>query len=305
MVSVLLALGAAAVFGLGTALQHRAAYGVSRTDVASGRLLPRLLRRPGWVVGLVCSAGAFTLHVAALQRGSLTLVQPIVVTTPVFAVVARSGLDRRWPDPAETVWAMCTWVGLIFFITTVGTDHAPHAANDQTVTWFLIIGTVTAALTGWAARRVRVATYEGFLWGVAAGILYGLTAGLVKVAASHASLGVVALMGHWSAWLVAPAGVGAFMLSQRAYHATRLSVTAPVLNIVDVLVAVTFGSVVFGDHLFDPASHRVVELLGAALIGVGVWRLIQADARHRQGPTSVGSLGRIESPRDGTDRRAS
>ena len=80
-------------------------------------------------------------------------------------------------------------------------------------------------------------------------------------------------------WLVAPAGLSAFFLSQRAFQATRLSVTAPVLNIVDVLVAVAFGSVVFGDRLFLSPGQLVAELVGVTMIGLGIWRLVREDER--------------------------
>ena len=53
------------------------------------------------IAGLVLSGVTFALHVAALQEGPLTLVQPIVVTTVMFAVLVRAGLDRTSPIPAE------------------------------------------------------------------------------------------------------------------------------------------------------------------------------------------------------------
>ncbi len=37
-------------------------------------------------------------------------------------------------------------------------------------------------------------------------------------------------------------------MNQLAYQAARLSVTMPVLNMVDVLVAIGFGSAVFGER---------------------------------------------------------
>ncbi|HEY0237836.1 MAG TPA: hypothetical protein VGC37_04250, partial [Friedmanniella sp.] len=116
MIAAVLALGAAVVFGAATALQHRAASGVSRVDTVPGKLLVRLLQRPSWLAGLGLSGVAFVLHVAALHTGPLTLVQPIVVTTTVFAVFIRSALERSLPDRAEVLWAACTLVGLTIFV---------------------------------------------------------------------------------------------------------------------------------------------------------------------------------------------
>ena len=51
-----------------------------------------LARRPSWLVGIGLSAVAFGLHSAALALGSFALMQPIVVSATVFAVlVARFG----------------------------------------------------------------------------------------------------------------------------------------------------------------------------------------------------------------------
>ena len=100
MLAIVLALAAAAVYGTATALQHHAASGEHRPDGSSRHLLARLWRWPSWLLGLVLSVVAFALHVAALHEGPLILVQPIVVTTVVFAVLVRAGLDRtprfRW-----------------------------------------------------------------------------------------------------------------------------------------------------------------------------------------------------------------
>ncbi|HEY0237173.1 MAG TPA: hypothetical protein VGC37_00875, partial [Friedmanniella sp.] len=122
------------------------------------------------------------------------------------------------------------------------------------------------------------------------------TAGLIKVATTHARLGLGPLVHHWSPWLVAPAGLCAFFLSQSAFQATRLSVAAPVLNIVDVLVAVSFGSVVFGDRLFFSPGQLLVEVLGATMIAVGVWRLVLEDERLHEKHLSLTSLDRHDTP---------
>ena len=306
MLAVVLALAAAAAFGTGTALQHRAASGVPGMDAPPGRLLSRLLRRRSWLAGLCLSAVGFALHVAALHYGPLSLVQPIVVTTTVFAVFVRSALDRMLPDRAEVVWSLCTLAGLTLFIATVGTRGGDHQhGSDRAAAMFLVAGAVVAAVASLLARQTRVPARRGFLLGVAAGILYGLTAGLVKLATSHARFGFGPLLHHWSSWLVVPTGLSAFFLSQSAYQATRLSVSAPVLNIVDVLVAVTFGSVVFRDHLFHSVGQLVLELIGVTMIGVGVWRLVMESELLHERQMESARLERAASPVVDSGRDAS
>ena len=106
-------------------------------------------------------------------------------------------------------------------------------------------------------------------------------------------------------WVVPVAGLTAFTLSQRAYQAARLSVSVPVLNIVDVLVAVTFGAMVFGDRLFATPGRLLAEVAGVTMMAVGVWRLVREDERlheEQQRSTALdpGSTPQLAPDRDGS-----
>lgn len=291
MLAILLAGAAAAVFAAGTSLQHRAAHNVSRVAVSATGLLPRLLRRPSWLLGIALSGVAFVLHVAALRHGALTLVQPIVVSTIVFAVFVRAALDRRFPDRKEVTWALCTWAGLALFITSLEGRVPRHLADDRIEAFFVLAGvTVTVLAVVWAHRTHR-AGRRGLLLGMAAGVLFGLTAGLIKVVLVQTERGLLSAVHHWSLWVMVAAGVNALLLSQRAYHAARLSVVMPILNIVDVLVAISFGALVFGEPLFSTPGRLLAEAAGLILMGVGVWQLAReeeviASSEHRP-PTSA------------------
>ena len=205
---------------------------------------------------------------AALSHGSLAVVQPIVVTTIVFAVFVRSALDRTLPDRQEVLWAICTWVGLALFVGSVHSPDRHHVADDGR----RCCSSSGPPLRWWWRRRRTVdrPTPSRLPARPRRGSLYGMTAGLIKTATSYARIGVGPAVHHWSLWLVAPVGLSAFALSQRAFQEARLSVSVPVLNIVDVLVAVAFGCVVFGDRLFSFPLQLVAELLGATMMAIGV-----------------------------------
>jgi exosortase/archaeosortase len=82
---------------------------------------------------------------------------------------------------------------------------------------------------------------------------------------------------RWPFWMMLVVGVTALLLSQRAYHAARLSITMPILNIADVLVAIAFGMTVFGERLFSTPGHALAELAGLLVVGVGVWQLARQE----------------------------
>lgn len=291
MVAVLLACAAAAVFAAGSALQHRAASGVPREGSSVAGLVSRLLRRPSWLLGMALSAGAFALHIAALRHGSLTLVQPVVVSTIVFAVFVRAALERRLPPRKEIVWAITTWAGLSLFIAALE-DHVPqHPARPHAAVVFAVSGVVLAVVAVACAERARIAALRGFLLASAGGILYGLTAGLIKIVITQAGSGAVMVLTHWSLWAMLIVGANAVLLSQRAYHAARLSITMPILNIADVLVAISFGVVVFGERIFSSPLHLLAELIGLLILATGVWQLARQEEEeveiHEVEATSV------------------
>jgi len=72
-------------------------------------------------------------------------------------------------------------------------------------------------------------------------------------------------------------GANALLLSQRAYHATRLSITMPILNSADVLVAIAFGTAVFRERVFSSPAHLVGGVAGLLVMGLGVWQLARLE----------------------------
>ncbi|MFM6848984.1 MAG: DMT family transporter [Terrabacter sp.] len=241
-----------------------------------------MARTPGWLLGLALSAIAFGLHAAALAHGALVLVQPVVVTGVVFAILIGAVLAHRRPSRAELGWAAVTWAGLGAFLVGTGapvSSVAPHHAAAA------LIGTLAVAfLAGALARRRRARSTGKGLWlGVVSGVLFGLVAVLLKLALVTSSGGLVGLLTSWPIWAMALCGLGAVTVNQRAYQTSRLSVTMPILNIVDVLVALVLAAVVFG----EVPSWTVGALSGGAaglvLMASGVTMLarledIDADA---------------------------
>lgn len=295
--AILLAAAAALAFAAGTSLQHRAASAGPQSGTSAAGLVRRLVRQPSWVIGLGFSGVAFCLHAAALREGSLTLVQPIVVSAIVFAVFIRAGLDRRPPGGTEVAWALATFGGLALFIATLRPGAAQHPAGRSSALIFLAISLAAVVVAVLWSRRVSTAARRGLILGAAAGVLFGLIAGLIKVVVGLAQTGLDNVLDHWASWALVGAGAGALLLNQRAYQAARLSVTMPILNIVDVVVALAFGLSVFGEQLFSSPLRLLLEVGGLLIIGIGVWQL----ARHQE----LGSAAARTRPSERADGTAS
>lgn len=279
--AVLAAFASAACFAVGSAMQQRVAGAASADEESRRGFLVRIAQRPSWLLGLLLSAVAFALHALALSRGDLALVQPVIVSGIVFAVLLRSGLERRLPPRRTLVWLVLTWVGLALFLG-VHPDGADRALHLGRAVVFVVAGVLVVAGAVVVSLRTDVERRRGALLGGAAGLLFGLVAGLVKVVLTQARSGWSEVFTSWPVWTLALVGLCAVLLNQRAYQATRLSVTAPVLNVVQVLVAIAFGFVVLGETGGLSTGTVVAQAIGLAVMIAGVIRLASSgpsDAR--------------------------
>lgn len=275
--AVVLALGSAVSFATGSALQHRAASAKPGNKASQSRLVARLVRRPSWLIGLLLSGLAFILHAAALSKGGLALVQPVIVSGIVFAVLIRSGLERRFPPPRRTVvWLVLTCAGLALFL------EARPAAIDQPANMgkavlVQIVGAALALSASLLARRPNAGHSRGVLLAATTGVLYGLVAGDVKLVLANSG-GLLGALTSWPLWALLAAGVCAVLVNQHAYQSTKLWVTAPLVSIGEALVSVGFGVIVFNEISHSTALELLGQAAGLALVITGVIKL--ASTQH-------------------------
>lgn len=280
-----LALGSAATFGLSTSLQHLASSRLKGTRTHS--MLASLVRTPLWLAGMGLSVVAFLMHAVALSAGALVVVQPVIVTGVVFAVLIRAALDRRRPSRAEVCWATLTWAGLATFLLgvgspTVATGLPQHAATAVAS----LLG--LSGLAAFSAHRCREGSVSKGLWlGVVSGVLFGLVAVLLKLVLLTTTAGPAGALVSWPLWVMVASGSCAVLVNQRAYQTTRLSVSMPILNIVDVLVALVLAAVVFGETPTWALGTLIAEAVGLAAMGLGVTKLARLeDQRDHPVPAS-------------------
>lgn len=292
--AVLAAFASAACFALGSAMQQRVAGASTAAEESRGGFLVRLVQRPSWLAGLLLSAVAFGLHALALSQGDLALVQPVIVSGIVFAVLIRSGLEHRLPPGRTVVWLVLTWAGLALFLAVRG-EAVERAVREGRGVVFVAVGVVAAVVAILVSRSTSSQRRRGALLGGAAGLLFGLVAGTLKLVLTQARSGWTQALTSWPLWTLAVVGLCAVAVNQRAYQATRLSVTAPILNVVQVLVAIAFGFVVLGETEGLSAGVLAGQTVGLVVMVFGVARLASepgssppAEASREQVPAVQG-----------------
>src|SRR4051795_2746248 len=127
--SVILAIGSAAVFALGTVLQQRVVMDAPEAKEASAGILFRLVQHPVWLAGIGAYGIAFGLQAAALGDGRLGGGQPILATTIVFALPLGVWLSAQRITRRDVVAAFVVTAGLALFLLLAdpsgGKDDAP------------------------------------------------------------------------------------------------------------------------------------------------------------------------------------
>src|ERR1700722_6065894 len=127
---VLLSLASAASYGMAAVLQHQAAIREPPEMSLRAGLLVSLAHRPLWLVGNALDGVGYLFQFLALRRGSLALVEPLLVLSLVFALPVGAWLEHRRGSAADVGSTAVIAAGLAPFLGVAqpGIGH-PHASG--------------------------------------------------------------------------------------------------------------------------------------------------------------------------------
>lgn len=283
LVATVAALLAAALFAVSTALQHRSAGLVTEADTLGTARLPgfisRTVRHPLWIVGSVAGLGGFALHALALRDGPLTLVQPLLVSSAIFALALRQLLEHRRPRSNELGWAFAMAVGLVSFLTiSTPADGVTHPADAVPT---IVLGTLLGIgiLGFFVVGRHAAGGPAAALLGTATGLSFAAKAGLLKQVVVTLDHGAWALATAWPLYAFIAVWPLSLLLNQLAYQAGPLRSSLPAITVVDPVVSVIIGVAVFDDQFRNGPVQLLGEAFGLALVvaaAVGLTRSMPA-----------------------------
>jgi drug/metabolite transporter (DMT)-like permease len=276
-VSVLLALCAAFSNAVYVTTQHLASTS-GRSARASGmRLVFSLLRSPLWLFGWVAALGAFAFQAGALNHGELSIVQAVLVTELVFGLALR----RAWIGQAVSsrAWAAAalTCAGLAVFV--LADEPQGGSPSPSTHEWLIVVGAFggAAGVMALAARAGGSASRRAALYAAAAAVVWALVATFIKTATETLTQsGVAAVFGDWPVYALAVGGVAGVVLVQAALHVGPLSVSQPLLVILDPTVSVLLSILLFQERYTGGPAAIVASLLGFLVMCAGVIALTRA-----------------------------
>ncbi|PWW23668.1 hypothetical protein JD79_02843 [Geodermatophilus normandii] len=265
-----LALLAAGLFALASAVQQRTAAAVPGGPGGGLRLVGTLARSPRWWAGTLADTGGYVAQAAALGLGSLLLVQPLLVTTVLFALPLGARWAGRRLGRGDWLWAAVLVLALAAFVVTGEPTAGADAAGwrDWLPAWAVLGAAVGACLLGAALRR---GTPRAVLLALTTGVAYGLAAALTKGVVDALGDGVVAVLTSWSTWLLAAALLGGTLVQQAAFQAGPLGASLPAATVGEPVVGAALGIAVLGERLRAGGAEWVlVSVLVAAMVAATV-----------------------------------
>jgi hypothetical protein len=107
------------------------------------------------------------------------------------------------------------------------------------------------------------------MFGSAAAISYAFTAALIKTVSDYAARDWVTMLIHWQTYGVVAFGLAGLFLTQNAFHAGPLAASQSTLVLVDPLISIVFGIVLYGDALRTSGPYGPLEALSLLVMFMG------------------------------------
>jgi drug/metabolite transporter (DMT)-like permease len=269
LLTVVFAVAAAFSNAVNVLTQHTASVGAPKQE-KGWRLAAYLLRQPLWLLGGIAAVGGFAFQALALHRGQLSVVQPLLITELVFVLVLR----RVWihQDVARTAWVavgvVCVTLGAFLAVAEPTGGH-PHADTAEWLSALLAFGAaigllIPAGMRGSPRRRAAA-------FGVAGALAWALMAVFIKSTTDTlAAFGIGGMLARWPVYALAASAVAGTLLEQAALHVGPLSVSQPLLVVVNPLASIALSIWLF-DERFTPSPARItIAVLSFAVMAVGV-----------------------------------
>ncbi len=275
-----LALLAAFLFALAAALQQKGALNLPTISLSDPASFARLLGQKMWLIGTLALFTGYLFQAAALDRGRLSVIQPLLVTTVVFALPLGYFLTRQHVGRREVIGAIVIIAGLGLFVYFG--DPAGGKENGSNAQWAITIGLLAVV----SVLLIVVGSGGGLskkaaVYGTVSGIMFGLSSALTKPTLDFLHESVGTMLSHWECYALAIAGAGGFILQQVSLGTGRLAPSVATVSVANPVVGILIGILLLDERLSRPTWHIVVAVigLGLALVGAVVISLAHEAAK--------------------------
>jgi drug/metabolite transporter (DMT)-like permease len=292
-IAALLAVAAALMIGVGDVLEQQSAQLVTDKPVGTLALFGRLLRDRRWWTGTLVAGAGFGLQAAALGLGSVVLVQALLVTSLLFALVINAKANHRRITRWQGIWAALL-AAAVAVVVTVGNPQAGNPRGSFR-TWAVVAVVMGTALILCAiGARVFSSSVRALLLGLMSGSLWGLFSVLTKGVVDQLGRGIPTLLRMPELYVWAVLAIVATALEQSAFRAGPLTASLPAVTISEPIVGSVLGVTVLGETLNTNNIGLVALGVSVAVLVVATVALARSQAapaidgrRQRKSPDAI------------------
>ena len=262
-----LALFAAFLFALAATLQQKGALNLPTISLADPMSLVRLVGERIWLIGTLALFAGYLFQAGALDRGRLSIIQPLLVTTVVFALPLGYFLTRQHVGRREVIGAVVIIIGLglfVYFGDPAGGNE--NASNSQWAITIALLSVLSVLLLVFGSGGL---SKKAAVYGTVAGILFGLSSALTKPTLDYLHESVGTMLSHWECYALAVAGVLGFVLQQVSLGTGRLAPSVATVSVANPVVGILIGILLLDERLSRPGWHIVVAVIGLGLALAG------------------------------------
>ncbi|MHB6907180.1 DMT family transporter [Streptomyces sp. DB-54] len=288
------ALLANVLYSTGFVLEKRALAALPALNTRHpARLVRHLLSSPLWLGGSLALAAGFAAQLAVYRALPIAAAQGIFISGLVLLLLMSSVVLGERTSGRERQSIAAIVLALVLVVASLRNEDSQAIARTAPPATLLAIA-IPALAVGLllyrsaelrARRRHRLPT-AGVPYGVAVGLLYGVSSLAIKGVSGLLDLhnipaAAATLLRSPYPYLLLVTGATGLVLSQTALQRCRASVIVPVCTTVTCVFTVACGTIAFGEPL--PADPwRLTLRLGGTAVALTV---LLALPRHEEPPT--------------------
>lgn len=255
---VIIAFAGAFGYALGAAIQQ-----LDAVRLGANRAL---MRQPRWWIGGAISFTGACLHAVALAFAPLTIIQPISMTTLVYAVPLAAKFHGRKARKAELLGSAAVSVGLAGLMLMIPIHEAgTPVLTDELALWFLGAVLLIVLVSQVVGQRVG-GPVKALVFAIGAGVATGTVSTFVRLVGAGLQEDWGNLI-HWFTLVVPTMLIIATILLQRSYAVGYFGIAYAAAQVADPVASVLAGAGLLGEPLpSDPLLIAPAAACGALLI---------------------------------------
>jgi hypothetical protein len=271
---------AALLLGIGFVLQQYSAGQEPESRFLSPRILTDLLRKPRWLLGIACMVGGYLLAAWSIGHLELTLVEPLLTTYLIWALVLAVPMSRQAVKPTEVAGALIL-IGGVTLLSVARSTKPVGLSFGSFSHWYAAAVIAGIAFAAVHAGHHRRGSARATLTGLGAGLVFGIQDALTRQTLEilqGRSYSFTVLFTRWPAYALVGAGILGIWLMQNAFSAAPLRASLPAVAAGEPVAGIALGILVFGDRIQVSAGALAMEAGGIAALIVGVVAVARSSA---------------------------